>query len=337
MQFQNLARLGLYNRILSLNLTGLTPAAATFDLPSDPVILEISAQGAEFILAPADKNALLHLPILRERAASLSALPLNKEILAASLELYLRPLLKQAAKELQTTITISGYGESFEKARFPLSFAFYLEVDELRIPFLLMCKNSDAVNNLLRNLDEIYSARATTLTDPTSDSIPVAVKIIAGISALSVSELESLEEGDALVIERFCLKDDRLLIGCNGYVANARIANGKVTLTGDLVKSAALCSGFSENKEAEMSEDKAEPQEQPLQDLNKLKLEVSFIVDRQVMSLTQLKELKEGSEIPLTNHDLSNVVLEVNGQPLASGRIIDLGDRFGFRILKKGN
>ena len=86
-----------------------------------------------------------------------------------------------------------------------------------------------------------------------------------------------------------------------------------------------------------MSEDKAEPQEQPLQDLNRLKLEVSFIVDRQVMSLTQLKELKEGSEIPLTNHDLSNVVLEVNGQPLASGRIIDLGDRFGFQILKKGN
>lgn len=74
----------------------------------------------------------------------------------------------------------------------------------------------------------------------------------------------------------------------------------------------------------------------PLQDLDTLSFEVNFVLERQLMTLANLKQLKAGSEIVLTNNDLSNITLEINGQAVATGRLIDLGERFALQILKKG-
>lgn len=337
MELKHLERLSLRNRVLSLNLKSIKPAAAPFSLPPHPVLLEISAQGAEFILACADSNALLSLPGLKERQDLVAGLQLPQEILAAFLELCLDPSIKQAGKALETTIIVTGYGVDFDPAKFPLSFAFYYQEGEIQLPLILMCRNTAALNNLLQKLDEIYVARSAQFSDPALNSCSVTLKLIAGMSVLSVSELDSLEEGDAIVIDRFCLKDDRLIVGFKDFLANAAISAGHVTLQGPFVKSTLLTALISQDKETPMSDaQNTAPQASDLQSMDELKLEISFVVDRQVMTLAQLKELQEGSEIALTNHDLSNVLLEVNGQTLASGRIIDLGDRFGFQILRKG-
>lgn len=73
-----------------------------------------------------------------------------------------------------------------------------------------------------------------------------------------------------------------------------------------------------------------------LHDLDELPLEVNFVLERQLMTFETLKQLKTGSQIVLTNHDLSNITLEINGQAVATGRLIDLGERFALQILKKG-
>lgn len=337
MQFKNLTTLALHNRLISLNLSGLKPAAASFNLPQEPVLLEISAQGTQFILACADEKALLNLPELKARAEQLKDITLPRAILAAFLELYLSPYLKEVGKALQATITVTGYGENFEVSKFPLSFAFYHELGELRLPFVFMCKNEDALRNLLQKLDEIYFARKAQLNDDSKEDLPVILNQIAGMSVLSAHELASLEEGDAVVIDRFCLQENKLTLGFADLIAEASISAGKVTLSSGFGKNTLLDTFLSPDKDKPMSDNKnAATPASPLENMDDLKFEVNFILDRQVMTLAKLKALKVGAEIPLGNHDLSNVSMEVNGQCVAIGRIIDLGDRFGFQIMHKG-
>lgn len=156
MPLPNLPLLSLKNRLRSLQLPAIELATAPFSLPSDPVLLEISAQGSEFVLAVAQTPALFALPQLRPQQQALQGFNVPPIILSAFLELYLQLPLKKVAQALETTILVTSYGSNFNPDKFAFCLSFYLQTDGLHLPLMLYSKNKDALYNLLQKLDEIY-------------------------------------------------------------------------------------------------------------------------------------------------------------------------------------
>ena len=80
--------------------------------------------------------------------------------------------------------------------------------------------------------------------------------------------------------------------------------------------------------------DDAAPAETDLTALEALKLEAVFELERQSFTLSELKELHQGSVVTLHNRDLTALKLMINGQCAALGRLIEVGDRYAFEITR---
>lgn len=423
MPLSNLALCAVKNRLRSLQLPSIELAAASFSLPSNPVLLDISAQGTEFVLAVAQTPAIFALPQLSTQQQTLQSFKIPPQLLAAFLELHLQPQLKVIAKELETTVLITGYGNKFNPDKFAYCLSFYLHQGALHLPLMLYCKNKFTLYNLLQKLDEIYIKQQRQLQqqqqlppqqaalansgNSEDSAITEVLRVIVGYSLITPKEFVSLEVGDALMIEQLCLNADHLVVSFANFLAHATIKSGKVILNSNFTARIPLYQYLPQNLEGAMSPNPSQNQGQgsnpalnprpatpadgamgaagsarattsgamatgaaaamsgatmlagaangamaagasgasgaatvgdaiSLHSLDELPLEVNFVLERQLMTLAQLKQLQAGSEIVLTNNDLSNVTLEINGQAVATGRIIDLGERFALQILKKG-
>ena len=66
--------------------------------------------------------------------------------------------------------------------------------------------------------------------------------------------------------------------------------------------------------------------------IDNLKFEVDYILDQKNMSLSEIKELTEGSVIDINPLALNHIKLSINGQCIGTGKIIDAGDSLAIEI-----
>ena len=66
--------------------------------------------------------------------------------------------------------------------------------------------------------------------------------------------------------------------------------------------------------------------------IDNLKFEVDYILDQKNMTLSEIKELTEGSVIDINPLALNHIKLSINGQCIGTGKIIDAGDSLAIEI-----
>lgn len=310
------------------------PKARIFAAGSEPqagtgCALQVQGAGVQVLLEPLSWDFLSALNFEDDVLSALPGFP--SELKLAALESLLQPELEALSPLLHTELEIQQYVSSFDKAQQDKCYGslhcelqVQLHTEEqaqaeaaatCTLPLRLYFVSEEAVHTcyeLSLQLPVAADISASALHNP-----PQEVCFMAGSTVLTVKELRSLREGDALRLDIFYPAQDKMLLVWHKMSATAAAKDGKLTLTaafGPAVSGRKLMS------------------EQKVTDVTAVQLEVQFELDRQTMSLAELQNLGEGSVLALHNTDLSAVRMMLSGQCVAKGRIIDVGSGFAFQI-----
>ncbi len=315
MQFKNLTKLQLLNKLLSLHLQEAEVVTAGFSSSLDkPIALELNAFANLFALEIFDFSVLSRVsPFENVEPENLSP-----DLLLAGYELYLKDTLKKLGDVLDASISVSSYLHDFKPEDYKDRIYFYLHKDNLKIPLGLHFKLEDGMTILLSKLDSI---KTTSEKDP---DLNCEVQYIIGKTVVTLKELKSLKTGDGIALDEFFLKNDQVILKCNNYGAVALASDNKLTLQTPFSLVAPQQGGSA------MADDVADKDN--LTSLDDLNYELYFELDRKTFTLAEIKSLTAESVIELNNKDLSNIAIMAGTQRIGRGRIIDLGDRFGLQI-----
>ena len=88
----------------------------------------------------------------------------------------------------------------------------------------------------------------------------------------------------------------------------------------------------NKNVDSENSDINSQSTKTEMTNVDNLKFEVDYVLDQKNMSLSEIKELTEGSVIDINPLALNHIKLCINGQCIGTGKIIDAGDSLAIEI-----
>jgi hypothetical protein len=282
-----------------------------FSQSNTPLIV-ITADLCEYALAPLD--TAFTAGFIKDQTV-ISALPM--ELIAATLEKTLSDKIEYVSNLLYTKIDVTSYEPLSASSKFSeyIDFSFHSENKQINIPLRLYFKNESSVNNFLDRL------AALNKQEYIPDSLlSVHFEKIIGSQSFSYEELNSLETGDAVFLEK------------NFYIEK------KILLKSDRIT---YILDTGENNEAIISHESFEGSEimnsNEEVNLDKLTLNVEFSLGSKDMTVEELKQLAPGSSVNLEDPDLSNIQLKVNGQIIGYGHLIQVNDQYAVQINRINN
>ncbi len=156
------------------------------------------------------------------------------------------------------------------------------------------------------------------------DSIPVVIDFSVGSLKCSADDIQSLEINDVLMGEFSEFLDKGV---CRIVAASRPIAYGKVLEDG--VSIAGFFSDSPDGKiEGILSPDIRHEAS------SSIEMSLDFVIDRRMLSVSQLSNLQLGSVIGGAFPKPTPVSVVCSGQKLASGELIPVGGRNGLRITR---
>ena len=165
--------------------------------------------------------------------------------------------------------------------------------------------------------------------------------MVIGTTLLGIDEIEKLEVGDAVLFDKYFIHEMNIMIKTGKLEALADISADFKTLT---LKSSLKQSRRSlnmaddtistDNKivDSENSDIISQSTKTEMTNIDNLKFEVDYILDQKNMTLSEIKELTEGSVIDINPLALNHIKLSINGQCIGTGKIIDAGDSLAIEI-----
>ncbi len=153
------------------------------------------------------------------------------------------------------------------------------------------------------------------------NTLPVVLRTeIAGLN-IPVSDLRSLAQGDAIVIE-----PDAELLGLivqDNHRASARWSDKGLELTSEIMR-------IKIGEHLGMASETTEP---PVAEVDELDVRISVRAGEALMTLKDLKSLGKGSILPLAQPKDDSVDLVVNGQKIGRGQLVTVGGTRAVEIL----
>ena len=165
--------------------------------------------------------------------------------------------------------------------------------------------------------------------------------MVIGTTLLGIDEIEKLEVGDAVLFDKYFIHEMNIMIKTGKLEALADISADFKTLT---LKSSLKQNSRSlnmaddtistDNKivDSENSDIISQSTKTEMTNIDNLKFEVDYILDQKNMTLSEIKELTEGSVIDINPLALNHIKLSINGQCIGTGKIIDAGDSLAIEI-----
>lgn len=319
MYFDNLSKIRLYNQLLPLQNDIFQLSDYSFDDGGSGPALELNAAAERFYLKPLDFACIKSLPAFAD-----SAVPpqdLDPALKLAGLEILLAGPLQQLGALLDSNITVVNYQQYFQARPEQPYWCFKLKIGDFTVPLVLYANNDDAAQALQAKLQPLCARVAAATAE--NSLLPLLLSIIIGRMRLSAEEFSGLRVGDALVPDECALRQNTLLLLAGNLCARAVLQEGALQL-GENFKTMAG-SDMSDQKNTAGAD---------LTALDNLQLEVVFELERQQISLKELKTLQAGSILPLQNRDLNQISLLINGQKAAEGRLIEVGDAFAVQLTR---
>ena len=277
-----------------------------FSQSNTPLII-ITADLCEYAIAPLD--TAFTGSFIKDKAV-VSALPL--ELIAATLEKTLSDKIEYVSNLLYTKIDITSYEPLSAASKFIeyIDFLFHSENLQTDIPLRLFFKNESSINNFLDRLAALK--REEYIPD---SLLSVHFEKIIGSQSFSYEELNSLETGDAVFLEKNYYAEKKILLKSDriSYVLDIGENNEAIISPGSFEGSERMSSNEEVN-------------------LDKLVLNLEFSLGSKDMTVEDLKQLAPGSSLNLEDHDLSNIQLKINGQTIGYGQLIQVNDQYAVQI-----
>ncbi|MBA8879551.1 FliM/FliN family flagellar motor switch protein [Phyllobacterium myrsinacearum] len=160
------------------------------------------------------------------------------------------------------------------------------------------------------------------------NELPIPVQLLAGAQTLSIAEISALQPGDTIMSEHNT--PGELYALCAGQL-QARCVESE--------RGAILRSGWSRAAILQPDNNQILAERGTAMDdgtIDSLSVRVIFELARTDMSLREIKELAEGSVVPVAAINEGAVSILANGRKIGRGDIVRLGEGLGVRILQLG-
>ncbi|MGO4448256.1 FliM/FliN family flagellar motor switch protein [Phyllobacterium sp. TAF24] len=183
--------------------------------------------------------------------------------------------------------------------------------------------NSEASKLISRAWDGFSSRAPLDLND-----LPVPIQLLAGAQTLSVAEISALRPGDTIMSEGgtpgelYALCAGQLQARCIQSEQGVMLTSGWSTAT------------ISRPDDNEIFVERGTAMDEGT--IENLSVRVIFELARTDMSLREVKELAEGSIVPVAAISEGAVSILANGSKIGRGDIVRLGEGLGVRILQLG-
>ncbi|WP_422138633.1 type III secretion system cytoplasmic ring protein SctQ [Endozoicomonas sp. ALC020] len=232
----------------------------------------------------------------------------------------LTPLFNFLGQMLGQSVTLSHLKPA-EPTDAPL-IAVDLEAENIRST--IQIEYSEVIENLLKSIPPHQS---TSLPD-----IPLWVSLQKGSTILNRSELNDLEEGDIVFLEKH-VSDSEVIVGIKQNVAFlGTLEDTRVTISQRLqAMEEHYDQGYTDYEEP-MPEGEAPQAPAGPVDLHDLPVTLMFEVGEQQLTFAELQSLSPGYVFQLSNPIEAPVRIRANGQLIGRCQLVEIEGRLGARI-----
>ena len=307
------------------------------DRPASPSPLPVTL-GMTLGIAPAA------LELSHEVLAALTAhLPLRRPLSGCDSELcalWLEYALLEWFEPLETRLTdpVRLHGEPTTPAStLPVQLPLRLEIEGQTHP-LRLSLSADGARELLPVLDTYCPP----LSRPCS-SIPLPAQWIIGHQDLTFSELCRLVPGDVVMLERpaqgmAVVIAGRMMASVELNADRLRLLNRPVILPhGDFNMTQPTSDTDNQGKQGNDIAAKIARSAMDKPTLDQLPVRLVCEIGRLELSLGELRELDQGSLLPMSRPVEAAVDIVVNGRNMGRGRLVEIGDGLGVQIVRIAN
>ncbi len=303
----------LKNTILSYENSGIS-----FNLgdsyKSLAKVISLNAFSNIYALALCDTNFLNYIDI------SYIEDTLNDELILALFENYFKSYKDNLSSILNEKIDVIGYIDKEEVQSFSYKLNInYIDNNRCKHHFILYIKDYDALlclYNVLQNLQIKVALKNTEVS-------LIEAKVVIASVCLSIDDIEKLSNQDAILLDSSLIKDKKAYITINNLEALVHLDGLNIILDENL----------HSKKEVDMSDENLSSNDE-LCNLKDIKVQSSVILDRLTLSIDDLSKIAKGSTFILNNNALENLSLEIHGQSIAKGRVIEIDNNLAFVVTK---
>lgn len=300
------------------------------EVPRERCALKISALSHEFALECKDFSFVSLFADFKRLQVAAG----DPYLLSGAFELFIKGLAEKTGQLFNTEVKVTDYAVPIDPASYRCHVSFYLCFQERKFPCVLYFKSFTAADDLCSALKKsvpVCSVREDG-ESPADGDLKTELSIIAASCTLSFKELASLRVLDAVLSDR-AFSADALLVRCGKFQCQARLCeDGRLQLTSCFVELSGD-SSMSENAEDTNNPETDNGSEENMRQVaDSLPVELIFELERQTLSLAELKELKKDSMLDLANQDFSSVNLVACGRVIAKGRLAECGNRCALQI-----
>ena len=324
--------ISLYNQIKTLlaegNIENITPVYPNFSAKSRELALVINAGSYQFAAEPVNCT-YSDFELSSDMLDSMQG-----ELYLALFENSIKSKLKSLENITDKSIQITDYISKDRLSEYTGGTLSFKLKDKDEITFKIHALNKASLE----------FARKCLPNQKENDSVPdlcTNVDIVIGTTLLGIDEIEKLEVGDAVLFDKYFIHEMNIMIKTGKLEALADISADFKTLT---LKSSLKQNSRSlnmaddtistDNKivDSENSDIISQSTKTEMTNIDNLKFEVDYILDQKNMTLSEIKELTEGSVIDINPLALNHIKLCINGQCIGTGKIIDAGDSLAIEI-----
>ncbi len=279
-------------------------------------------------------------------SSSLKALPEDLQFALLSATIF--PLTNTLKKQLGAILTLEG----FEWSDGATANGLFVQITSAQIT---------SAQTILVTIDRPLPApvadwlgdagQAPIAKDYAWLTLPVNLEL--GHASLTVSDIQSLQSGDIVLLSTSYLSDGRLRVSIsNHFSCLARISGNDLIVQTQLEKimeeesktpenagevSDAESSGAVGNTvTAEETSEATAPRTgmQTSPDISDLPMDVLFVAGRLNITLKELQRIRPGYVFDLKKDASKEIEIRVNGAEIASGELVEVDDRAGVRVLE---
>lgn len=177
-------------------------------------------------------------------------------------------------------------------------------------------------------LEAALAARSPDPERTIAPLVPVRIHVLAGRQRLSVAELDALAPGAVVALGTD--PEDLLEIAAGerfAGIGSGDLEDGMLTIEtiGD--------EAMDEAADADDDEDAVETEEGAIA-VEDLEVRLDFVVGRTRLTVAELREIAEGSTIPVEIGAAGEVAIYASGRRLGTGELVEIGGVTGVRIAK---
>ena len=245
------------------------------------------------------------------------------------LTLGLEPAIEEIEHKLDLDVSLDVLKTDFINT-FGSGLEFTAEVKDQSFKIQVFCeiRGLELISRLLSAVDIMHAPLA----------LKTQIRFQIGKIRLPISDLETLEHGDIIVLSRERINQNNVLIIVNGGLKYDGYIQDDGTI--QVISQPRQNSTMNEMDYTDEDDNEHEHEHHHEHDLDHainlgaLQVNLSFELGRQSVSFDELSSITEGYSFTVPSQTVGGVTILANGQPIGKGEITQIGEMTGVRVTR---